>query len=219
VIPATLLAWHRRLVAHKWDYASKRRPGRPSTAAAIRKLVIRMATDNPTWGHRRVQGELIKLGYRIAASTVWQILWSRHLVDHVSSATSSTSKPAPFIHAPRPSGSRTLTCPQVMSDRPAAIRVRLPWTASAIASDGVDGVVITATSYGLANRPGKDRCLDSPHSAQDSPGRVEVRHPRLPGRNGGTAEDSAGSSGPTDSRLSRRQVFPGARSPSTTTPR
>src|SRR5215472_6672561 len=74
VTPATLLAWYRRLVAHKWDYASKRRPGRPSTAAAIRKLVIRIATDNPAWGHRRVQGELVKLGHPIAASTVWQIL-------------------------------------------------------------------------------------------------------------------------------------------------
>jgi putative transposase len=74
VTPATLLAWHRRLVARKWDYSSRRRPGRPSTAIAIRKLVIRMATDNPTWGHRRVQGELIKLGHQIAASTVWQIL-------------------------------------------------------------------------------------------------------------------------------------------------
>jgi transposase len=74
VTPATLLAWHRRLVARKWDYTSRRRPGRPSTAGAIRKLVIRMATDNPTWGHRRVQGELVKLGHPIAASTVWQIL-------------------------------------------------------------------------------------------------------------------------------------------------
>jgi transposase InsO family protein len=74
VTPATLLAWHRRLVARKWDYASRRRPGRPSTAAAIRELVIRMATENPAWGHRRVQGELIKLGHRIAPSTVWQIL-------------------------------------------------------------------------------------------------------------------------------------------------
>jgi len=74
VTPATLLAWHRRLVARKWDYASRRRPGRPSTAAAIRKLVIRIATDNPAWGHRRVQGELAKLGHQIAASTVWQIL-------------------------------------------------------------------------------------------------------------------------------------------------
>jgi putative transposase len=62
------------LVTRKWDYSSRRRPGRPSTQAAIRKLVIRIATDNPTWGHRRVQGELVKLGHRIAASTVWQIL-------------------------------------------------------------------------------------------------------------------------------------------------
>jgi transposase len=74
VTPATLLAWHRRLVTRKWDYTSRRRPGRPPTAAAIRKLVIRMATDNPTWGHRRVQGELARLGHPIAASTVWQIL-------------------------------------------------------------------------------------------------------------------------------------------------
>jgi putative transposase len=56
VTPAALLAWHRRLVARKWDYASRRRPGRPSTAAAIRELVIRMATENPAWGHRRGSG-------------------------------------------------------------------------------------------------------------------------------------------------------------------
>ena len=74
VTPATLLAWHRRLVARKWDYTSRRHPGRPSTVAAIRKLVIQMATDNPAWGHRRVQGELVRLGHSIAASTVWQIL-------------------------------------------------------------------------------------------------------------------------------------------------
>jgi putative transposase len=74
VTPATLLAWHRRLVTRKWDYTNRRRPGRPPTAAAIRKLVIRIATDNPTWGHRRVQGELVRLGHPIAASTVWQIL-------------------------------------------------------------------------------------------------------------------------------------------------
>jgi putative transposase len=74
VTPATMLAWHRRLVARKWDYTGRRRPGRPSTAAAIKKLVIRIATENPAWGHRRVQGELVRLGHPIAASTVWQIL-------------------------------------------------------------------------------------------------------------------------------------------------
>src|SRR3954447_5662103 len=74
VTPATLVAWHRRLVSRKWDYTARRQPGRPATAAAIKKLVIRMATENPTWGHRRVQGQLVRLGHRIAASTVWQIL-------------------------------------------------------------------------------------------------------------------------------------------------
>jgi putative transposase len=74
VTPATLLTWHRRLVTRKWDYAGRRRPGRPSTAAAIRTLVIRIAPDNPARGHRRVQGELVRVGHPIAASAVWQIL-------------------------------------------------------------------------------------------------------------------------------------------------
>ena len=74
VTPATLLTWHRRLATRKWDYTSRRCPGRPLTASAIRKLVIRIATDNPRWGHRRVQGELVRPGHSIAASTVWQIL-------------------------------------------------------------------------------------------------------------------------------------------------
>jgi len=74
VTPATILVWHRKLIARKWDYTARRRPRRPPTAAAIKTLVVRMATENAAWGHRRVQGELIRLGHRIAASTVWQIL-------------------------------------------------------------------------------------------------------------------------------------------------
>jgi putative transposase len=91
VTPATLLAWHRRLGARKWDYTSRRRPGRPPTAAAVRKLVIRIATDNPTWGHRRVQGELVRLGHPIAASTVWQILHDAG-IDRVPRRTGPTWK-------------------------------------------------------------------------------------------------------------------------------
>ncbi len=74
VTPATILAWHRKLVSRKGNYTARRQSGRPPTAVAIKKVVIRMAVENPTWGHRRVQGELIRLGHRIAASTVWQIL-------------------------------------------------------------------------------------------------------------------------------------------------
>ncbi|HEU0127683.1 MAG TPA: hypothetical protein VFQ48_03630, partial [Pseudonocardiaceae bacterium] len=61
VTPATILAWHRKLVSRKWDYTARRRPERPPTAAAITKLIIRMASENPCWGHRRVQGELVRL--------------------------------------------------------------------------------------------------------------------------------------------------------------
>jgi putative transposase len=74
VMPATILTWHRKLVSRRWDYSARRRPGRPPTATVIKRLVIGMAAENPTWGHRRVQGELVRLGHRIAASTVWQIL-------------------------------------------------------------------------------------------------------------------------------------------------
>jgi putative transposase len=74
VTPATLLRWHRQLLARKWTFNKRRRPGRPSTAPTIRKRIWRLARENNAWGHRRIQGELARLGYQIAPSTVWQIL-------------------------------------------------------------------------------------------------------------------------------------------------
>ena len=72
VKPDTVLAWHRRLVANHWTYPH--RAGRPSTALEVRQTIIRLARENPTWGYRRIHGELARLGITIAASTVWAIL-------------------------------------------------------------------------------------------------------------------------------------------------
>jgi putative transposase len=73
VSPRTLLRWHAQLVAHHWTYPH-RRPGRPPTPPPIQALVLRRARENPRWGYRRIQGELIGLGHQVAASTVWTIL-------------------------------------------------------------------------------------------------------------------------------------------------
>jgi hypothetical protein len=75
VTPATLLGWHRRFIAAKWDYSAHRRStGHPTTHATIKKLILGLASENPRWGHRRIHGELTRLGHRIGASTVCDIL-------------------------------------------------------------------------------------------------------------------------------------------------
>ena len=72
--PATLLAWHRRLAARKYDTSSRRRAGRPPTVRSIARIAVRLARENPLWGYRRIHGELAKLGTTVAPSTVYEIL-------------------------------------------------------------------------------------------------------------------------------------------------
>ena len=72
ITPSTILRWHRQLVARRWT-TQPVRPGRPAIPAGVRALVIRLASENPTWGYRRIHGELARLGCRIGACTIWKI--------------------------------------------------------------------------------------------------------------------------------------------------
>ncbi len=74
VTPDTLLRWHRRLIAKKYDGSQQRRPGRPRSPQEIQALIIRMAKENHTWGYRRIRGALRNLGHRIGRNTIKRIL-------------------------------------------------------------------------------------------------------------------------------------------------
>src|SRR5204862_7655791 len=79
VQPATVWRWHRELVRRRWTYPG-RPAGRPPVAAKTQQLVRRLAAENPSWGYKRIHGELVGLGISLAASSVWNML-RRHGIE------------------------------------------------------------------------------------------------------------------------------------------
>ena len=80
VSPATLLRWHRDLVAQKWTFLQRRRPGRPRTTIDTEQLVVRIAHENSSWGYTRIQGALLNLDIKIGRGTIRRIL-KEHLIE------------------------------------------------------------------------------------------------------------------------------------------
>jgi transposase len=74
VSPDTLMRWHRRLVAQKWDFSKRRGPGRPGIMREISRLIVRMAQENPGWGYTRIQGALANLSHKVGRGTVCNVL-------------------------------------------------------------------------------------------------------------------------------------------------
>jgi putative transposase len=81
--PDTVLGWHYRLVRRKWTFRQRGKPGRLKISSELEALIVRLAKENPRWGYEKIQGELLKLGYKVSISSVRNTL-KRHRITPTS---------------------------------------------------------------------------------------------------------------------------------------
>src|SRR2546429_248852 len=149
VTPATLLAWHRRLAAGKYGTSKRSKPGRPPTSPGIARLVVRLARENPLWGHRRIHGELTKLAVTVAPSTVWEIL-------HAAGIDPAPRRSGPtwrqFLHA---QAAGILAVDFLHADTVLHKRLYVSWCSSSSAPAGCTSVALPRTppANGRCSRP------------------------------------------------------------------
>jgi hypothetical protein len=110
VTPDTILRWYRRLVAQKYDGSKARRPGRPRTTSDIAALVVRMATENPTWGYTRIRGALKGVGHEVARNTIKAILQDHGIEPAPQRGAKTSWKTFLAAHWTTTAGTGPITC-------------------------------------------------------------------------------------------------------------
>ena len=150
VRPDTVLRWHRDLLARHAARSRPKRPRRPRTVRSIRQLVLRLARENPCWGYRRIHGELLVLGIKVAASTVWEILHQAG-IDPAPERTSTTW--ASFL---RSQAGRGPACVRLLRDRHADRRAPARAGGHRARHPADPGPGCDSSSHRILGRPGRE---------------------------------------------------------------